>query len=57
MSVQDVDPDFIDPAEVRFRMDSVPAGAWVTFILCAAGILYNIDKWYVPTSLQRYTSG
>jgi peptide/nickel transport system substrate-binding protein len=23
----------------------------------AAGILYNIDKWYVPTSLQRYTSG
>jgi len=23
----------------------------------AAGILYNLDRWYVPTPLQRYTSG
>ena len=30
--------DSIDPAELRFRMDSIPAGAWVTFIICAAGI-------------------
>jgi diguanylate cyclase (GGDEF)-like protein len=30
----------LDPAELRFRLDSVPAGAWVTFIVCAAGFGY-----------------
>src|SRR3954454_2514421 len=34
--------DSIDPAELRFRMDSIPAGAWVTFIICAAGIAYSL---------------
>lgn len=29
-----------DPAELRFRLDSVPAGVWVTFIVCAAGFGY-----------------
>ena len=32
--------DGIDPAELQFRLDSVPAGAWVTFIVCAAGFGY-----------------
>lgn len=30
----------LDPSEVRFRLDSVPAGAWVTFIICFAGMGY-----------------
>jgi diguanylate cyclase (GGDEF)-like protein len=30
----------LDPSELRFRLDSVPAGAWVTFIVCAAGLGY-----------------
>jgi diguanylate cyclase (GGDEF)-like protein len=29
-----------DPSELRFRLDSVPAGAWVTFIVCFAGLGY-----------------
>jgi len=38
------DPDGLksglDPSELRFRRDSVPAGAWVTFIVCAAALVY-----------------
>jgi len=30
----------LDPSELRFRLDSVPAGAWVTFIICFAGLGY-----------------
>ncbi|MFL5844654.1 MAG: GGDEF domain-containing protein [Solirubrobacteraceae bacterium] len=30
----------LDPSELRFRVDSVPAGAWVTFIVCFAGLGY-----------------
>jgi diguanylate cyclase (GGDEF)-like protein len=32
--------DAADPAELRFRTDSVPAGVWVTFIVCVAGLGY-----------------
>jgi diguanylate cyclase (GGDEF)-like protein len=32
----------IDPAELRFRTDSVPAGVWVTFIVCVAGFAYVV---------------
>lgn len=37
-----VDPlsDASDPAELRFRLDSVPAGVWVTMIVCVAGFGY-----------------
>jgi len=31
-----------DPLEDRFRLDSVPAGAWVTFVLCSAALLYAL---------------
>src|SRR5205085_796078 len=30
----------MDPSELRFRLDSVPAGAWVTFVICFAGLGY-----------------
>ena len=30
----------LDPSELRFRLDSVPAGAWVTWIVCLAGLGY-----------------
>ena len=30
----------LDPSELRFRRDSVPAGVWVTFIVCAAALVY-----------------
>jgi diguanylate cyclase (GGDEF)-like protein len=30
----------IDPSELRFRLDSVPAGVWVTFVVCFAGLGY-----------------
>jgi diguanylate cyclase (GGDEF)-like protein len=36
--------DPLDPAELRFRLDSVPAGGWITFIICAAGAGY-IGGW------------
>lgn len=36
-----------DPSELRFRTDSVPAGAWVTFIVCA-GILVYVIAWERP---------
>jgi len=39
------DPGFDDgrdPAELRFRTDSVPAGVWVTFIVCVAGFAYVV---------------
>lgn len=32
--------DGSDPAELRFRLDSVPAGVWVTLIVCLAGFGY-----------------
>src|SRR5882724_13340110 len=35
----------LDPSELRFRTDSVPAGAWVTFIVCAAGVAY-VAGWH-----------
>jgi diguanylate cyclase (GGDEF)-like protein len=31
-----------DPLEDRFRLDTVPAGTWVTFLLCAAGLIYAL---------------
>lgn len=31
-----------DPTELRFRLDSVPAGAWVTFMVCAAVFAYIV---------------
>ena len=34
--------DGLDPAELRFRTDSVPAGVWVTFIVCMAGFAYVV---------------
>src|SRR5438067_11796549 len=34
--------DGLDPAELRFRTDSVPAGVWVTFIVCVAGFAYVV---------------
>src|SRR5436305_822972 len=34
--------DGVDPAELRFRTDSVPAGVWVTFIVCIAGFAYVV---------------
>ena len=37
----------VDPAELQFRLDSVPAGAWVTFIVCAAGFGYVLG-WDTP---------
>ena len=41
------DPEGTDPAELQFRLDSVPAGAWVTFMICAAGIIYVLG-WKHP---------
>jgi diguanylate cyclase (GGDEF)-like protein len=41
------DPQGTDPAELQFRLDSVPAGAWVTFMICAAGIAYVLF-WHRP---------
>lgn len=40
-----------DPSELRFRTDSVPAGAWVTFIVCMAGFAYVIG-WHHPHNTQ-----
>ncbi len=37
----------LDPAELRFRLDSVAAGGWVTFIVCAAGFVYTA-QWAPP---------
>ena len=31
-----------DPLEDRFRLDSVPAGAWVSFVLCSAALAYAL---------------
>ncbi|MCW2991964.1 MAG: diguanylate cyclase/phosphodiesterase with sensor [Solirubrobacterales bacterium] len=39
MSEIELEPG-LDPSELRFRLDSVPAGAWVTFIVCFAGLGY-----------------
>jgi diguanylate cyclase (GGDEF)-like protein len=36
------DRDLLDPAELSFRKDSVPAGGWITFIAVATGALYVI---------------
>src|SRR5881227_4038506 len=41
----------IDPAELRFRTDSVPAGVWVTFIVCVTGFAYVIG-WDHPHETQ-----
>src|SRR6476620_10212834 len=32
----------LDPSELRFRLDSVPAGAWVPFVVCFAGMAYVV---------------
>lgn len=32
--------DDIDPHEVRFRLDSVQCGAWVSFVVCASALAY-----------------
>jgi diguanylate cyclase (GGDEF)-like protein len=42
MSERDELDGGLDPSELRFRLDSVPAGAWVTFILCLAGMGYVV---------------
>lgn len=42
MSELDLPDGGLDPSEARFRTDSVPAGVWVTFIVCAAGFGYVI---------------
>jgi diguanylate cyclase (GGDEF)-like protein len=34
------DRDLLDPAELTFRKDSVPAGGWVTFIAVGTGAVY-----------------
>src|SRR4051794_39056951 len=43
MLARDVgDGDLLDPAELSFRQDSVPAGGWITFIACATAALYVV---------------
>lgn len=32
----------LDPSELRFRADSVPAGVWITEIICVPGLLYAL---------------
>jgi diguanylate cyclase (GGDEF)-like protein len=41
----------LDPSEVRFRTDSVPAGVAVTFIVCVAGFVYVLG-WDSPHETQ-----
>jgi diguanylate cyclase (GGDEF)-like protein len=47
MQAETLDPGGIDHAELRFRMDSVAAGVWVTFLVCAAGFAYVLG-WERP---------
>lgn len=35
---------FLDPAEQRFRLDSVPAGGWITFIAVGSAAIY-VAEW------------